>query len=492
MRWVAVVCAVASCVPPETPAVAPTPPPAPPPRPAPPLLVTAPQGKLQPFVAVDAPVVVLQHVHVIDGTGTPGRDDQTIVIENGRISAIGTSLPTPADAKILDMTGHTAVPGIVDMHGHLYYGQLTTPPAESIEFAEQPVSFPRLYLAAGVTTIRTAGSLEPYADLAVKRNVDAGIVPGPHFALTAPYLSGPGEPLMQMVQLATPEDTKRFVDFWLDAGFTSLKAYMHLPRASLRAAIDEAHARGVKITGHLCAVTYTEAAELGIDNLEHGLAADTDLVDGKKPDDCPQDMSALAKADIDGPKVRAIIDSLVKHHVAVTSTLAIFEPFMRAATVPLDERAMAVLNPTTRDHVVKMHAMIGMKPPPVDALAKEFAFERAFVKAGGTLLAGSDPTGYGAAVAGFADQRELELLVEAGFTAPQAIQIASANGAAFLGVADQIGTLAPGKRADLVIVKGNPEQQIKDVEQVEVVFKDGVGYDPQKLIGSVTGTVGLH
>ena len=492
MRWVAVVCVLASCVPPEKPAVAPATAPAPAPRPAPPLLVTAPQGKLGPFVAVDAPIVVLQHVHVLDGTGAAGRDDQTIVIDNGKIAAVGPSVAAPAGAKVLDMTGHTALPGIVDMHGHLYYGQLTAPPAETIEFAEQPVSFPRLYLAAGVTTIRTTGSLEPYADLAVKRNIDAGIVPGPHFALTAPYLSGPGEPLMQMVQLATPEDTKRFVDFWLDAGFTSLKAYMHLPRASLKAAIDEAHARGVKITGHLCAVTYTEAAELGIDNLEHGLFADSDLDDGKKPDECSHDPASMVKADIDGLQVRAIIDTLVRHHVAVTSTLAIFEPFVRAATAPLDPRAMAVLNPTTREHVVTVHGMLGMKPAPVDVLAKEFAFERAFVKAGGTLLAGSDPTGYGAAVAGFADQRELELLVEAGFTVPEAVQIATSNGAAFLGVADQIGTLAPGKRADIVIVKGNPEQQIKDVEQVEVVFKDGVGYDPQKLIGSVTGTVGLH
>ena len=495
MRWVVVVCVVASCVPPEKPVAKPAPaaPVAESHPPPPPLLVAPPHGKpLEPFVAVDAPVIVLQHVHVIDGTGAPGKDDQTIVIENGKLTAIGTALPVPGGAKVLDMTGHTAFPGLVDMHGHLYYGQLTTPPAEQIEFAEQPVSFPRLYLAAGVTTIRTAGSLEPYADLAVKRNVDAGIAPGPHFALTAPYLSGPGEPLMQMVQLATPADTRRFVDFWLDAGFTSLKAYMHLPRASLKAAIDEAHARGVKITGHLCAVTYTEAAELGIDNLEHGLFADSELDDGHKPDACSHDPASMEKADMEGPQVRAIIATLVRHHVAVTSTVALFETFARAATVPLDERAMAVLNPTTREHVTKMHAMLGSKPRPIDVLAKELAFEHAFVKAGGTLLAGSDPTGYGAAVAGFADQRQVELLVEAGFTVPEAFQIATSNGAAFLGVDSEIGTLAPGKRADLVIVKGNPEQQIKDVEQVELVFKDGLGYDPAKLISSVAGTVGLH
>ncbi|MBV8757928.1 MAG: amidohydrolase family protein, partial [Deltaproteobacteria bacterium] len=450
----------------------------------------APHGKLlEPFIAVDAPAVVLHHVHVIDGTGAPGKDDQTIVIADGKIAAIGATVNEPPNAKVLDLAGRSAFPGIVDMHGHLYYGQLTAPPAEQIEFAEQPVSFPRLYLAAGVTTIRTTGSLEPYADLSVKRNVDAGLVPGPHFALTAPYVDGPGEPLMQMVQLATPEDTKRFVDFWLDAGFTSLKAYMHLPRASLKAAIDAAHKRGVKITGHLCAVTFIEAAELGIDDLEHGFEIDTDFTAGKQPDECPKGHTDLVHAD--DARVQAVIHALVEHHVAVTSTLAILETFDRPASRPLDDRALAVLNPTTRDHVEKTRAKLAADPDAA-TLAKELALEHAFVKAGGVLLAGSDPTGYGAAVAGFADQRELELLVEAGFTPTEAIHIATANGAQFLGVADQIGTLAPGKRADLVIVKGNPEQHIDDVEQVELVFKDGVGYDPAKLIESVTGTVGLH
>jgi imidazolonepropionase-like amidohydrolase len=489
MRLLVVVCVASACVPPEKPVATPaatavTRPP------APPLLVAPPRGKaLEPFIAVDAPVVVLQHVHVIDGTGTPGKDDQTIVISDGKIAAIGASVAEPANAKVLDLAGHTVFPGLVDMHGHLYYGQLTKGSPTEIEFAEQPVSFPRLYLAAGVTTIRTAGSLEPYADLSVKRNVDAGLEPGPHFALTAPYVDGPGEPIMQMVQLATPADTTRFVDFWLDAGFTSLKAYMHLPRASLRAAIEAAHARGVKITGHLCAVTFTEAADLGIDNLEHGFEIDTDLVDGKQPDDCPPTHADLSH--VDEARVQSIIQTLVQHHVAVTSTLAIFETFTRPASRPLDDRAMAVLNPTTREHVTTIREHVAASPEPQE-LAKEQAFEHAFAKAGGLLLAGSDPTGYGAAVAGFADQREVELLVEAGFNVPEAIQIASANGARFLGVDDQIGTLAAGKRADLVIVKGNPEQQVTDVEQVELVFKDGLGYDPLKLIGSVSGTVGLH
>ncbi len=119
-------------------------------------------------------------------------------------------------------------------------------------------------------------------------------------------------------------------------------------------------------------------------------------------------------------------------------------------------------------------------------------FERMFVKAGGTLLAGEDPTGGGGILAGFADQREAELLVEAGFTPMEALRIYSYNGAQFLGEADRLGTIAPGKAADLVVIHGDPSQNINDIEKVEIVFKDGIGYDSAKLIDAVRGSVGLH
>jgi hypothetical protein len=123
---------------------------------------------------------------------------------------------------------------------------------------------------------------------------------------------------------------------------------------------------------------------------------------------------------------------------------------------------------------------------------KEMEFEHDFSRQGGMLLAGLDPTGYGGVIAGFGDQREVELLVEAGFTPLEAIHIATSNGAEFLGELDKIGTLAPGKSADLVVLQGDPSANIKDIEKVEMVFKDGVGYDSAKLIDSVRGTVGLR
>jgi len=124
------------------------------------------------------------------------------------------------------------------------------------------------------------------------------------------------------------------------------------------------------------------------------------------------------------------------------------------------------------------------------AFKKEMEFEHTFAQAGGLLLAGLDPTGMGGVIAGFGDQREVELLVEAGFTPLEAIHIATYNGAQFLGDLDHIGTIAPGKQADLVVIKGDPSKQIEDIEKVETVFKDGIGYDSAKLIESVRGMVG--
>jgi hypothetical protein len=137
-------------------------------------------------------------------------------------------------------------------------------------------------------------------------------------------------------------------------------------------------------------------------------------------------------------------------------------------------------------------AQIPATSPMASLMRKEMDFELAFAKAGGLLLAGPDPTGNGGVLPGFGDQREVELLVEAGFTPLEAIHIATENGATYLGRHDRIGTLVPGKQADLVLIKGDPSKKIDDIEKVETVFKSGVGYDSEKLIESVKGQVGIR
>lgn len=456
---------------------------------------------LRPYVKEDAAILVLNHVRLIDGTGAAPREDQRIDIESGRITRVQSArLRTayPANARVLDLTGRTVIPGLVGMHEHLFY---TTPsrPGDGLRYwGEMIDSAPRLYLAGGVTTARTAGSMEPYTDLAIKKRVDAGEIPGPKFDITGPYIGDFMGMAPQMHALSGPEDAARMVDYWADQGVTSFKAYMAIKPDELKAAIEHAHARGLKLTGHLCAVGFREAAALGIDNLEHGIVVDTEFYPGKQPGVCPAQEAArdlAERVEIDSAPVQEMIHDLVAHHVAVTSTLAVFEVSVPNRP-PLERqtRAEAALSPQAWATYLRTRGEIAERAAPRAAalLRKEMQFERAFVQAGGLLMSGCDPTSFGGVLPGYADQRNLELLVEAGFSAAEAIHIATENGARFLGRDALLGTVSPGKSADLVLIAGNPAVRIEDVENVETVFKDGVGYDPQKLAASVRGLVGLR
>jgi hypothetical protein len=267
----------------------------------------------------------------------------------------------------------------------------------------------------------------------------------------------------------------------------------------LGAAIKEAHHQGMKITGHLCAVDYRQAAALGIDDLEHGpVYTDSEFVPARKHDACPSGSAIAAsweKLQIDSAPVQELIHELIKHNVAVTSTLPVFEASITTRPV-LSKRQTQMMSSESLRSYLSARNGAATKPDRIEkaeaALKKEMAFELAFVRAGGLLLAGPDPTGNGGVLPGFGDQREVELLVEAGFTPVEAIHIATANGARFEKQLDRIGTIETGKHADLVVLKGDPSQHVADIENVELVFKDGVAYDPTKLVNSVRGMVGIR
>ena len=462
------------------------------------LIAQALSPQVRGFVKVDAPAVALTHVRVIDGTGAAAREDQTVVISKGKIESVSNaaSANVPKDAKVLDLHGYSVIPGLVGMHDHMFY------PMGNGIFGEMAFSFPRLYLAGGVTTIRTTGSIEPYTDLELKKQIDKGETPGPKIQVTGPYLEGAGSWALQMHQLAGPDDATKTVNFWLDQGVDNFKAYMFITPAELSAAVNAAHQRGAKVTGHLCSIGFREAASIGIDDLEHGLLVDTEFFPWKKPGECPEklDYAFISKLDVESGPLHDMILDLVQHHVAVTSTLPVFEMGVPGRPT-IQQRILNALSPDARSSVlnnkvrasdasvIRQRYQADSSPWPA-AFKKEMEFEHAFAQAGGLLLAGLDPTGMGGVIAGFGDQREVELLVEAGFTPVEAIHIATANGAQFLGELDRVGTIAPGKQADLVVIKGDPSKQIDDIENVETVFKDGIGYDSAKLIESVRGVVG--
>ena len=456
---------------------------------------------LKPYISEDAPILVLDHVRVIDGTGAIPAEDQRIDIEAGKIVRVQSARlrsAYPAQAKILNLAGKTVIPGLVGMHEHLFYPTPRDGSDGLPLYGEMADSAPRLYLAGGVTSARTTGSVEPYTDLSVKKLIDTGQKPGPKLHITGPYIGDLLGLAPQLHTLAGPEEAGLLVDYWAATGVTSFKAYMSIKSAELKVAIEHAHARGLKITGHLCAVGFREAAALGIDNLEHGIVVDTEFYPDKKPDVCPahEANEDFAKnVAIDGAAVKDMIRDLVAHHVAVTSTLAVFETFVpNRPRLAKEAAAQKALSPEAWSSYLQTRAAIAEKNNPLYAveLQKEMQFERAFVKAGGLLLAGCDPTGYGGVVPGYGDQRGLELLVEAGFTPLEAIHIATQNGATFLGEDGTIGSIAAGKAADLVVLAGNPAANIDDIENVQIVFKDGLGFDPVKLSQSVQGMVGLR
>lgn len=447
--------------------------------------------RVRPFVSVSEPIVALTHVQVIDGTGAAPKADQTIVIRDGKIADVGPSarVSVPQGARVMDLAGHTVIPGLIGVHDHLFY---TAAGGRAVQMS---FTGPRLYLASGVTTIRTTGGRSPYAEINTKAMVDSGRVPGPRIHLTAPYLTGGGKGTSgSMAEVTTPEAARRFVAYWGAEGMQWIKAYTDISRADLGAAIDEAHKRGMKATGHLCSVSFREAVELGIDNLEHGMLTMSDFAAGKPADVCPADyLTGVAQANPAGPEARSVIKLMVDRKVSMTSTLAVFEPFV-PGRLANDERTWSMMAPDLRKSYMDARRYIdSAKTSPFtnDVFMRAMAFEKAFFQAGGLLAAGVDPTGNGGALAGFGDQRNYELLVEAGFTPTEVVQIMTANGARVLGVHDRLGTVTPGKLADLVVLRGDLTASPQVIREVTTVFKDGVGYDSAKLIAAVKGRVGI-
>jgi enamidase len=455
------------------------------PAPAPPISQQSEDAK---FIAYSQPVIAFTHAEIVDGTGAPARYGQTLLVKDGRIEALGPHVHVPKDATVIDAHGKTLLPGFVMVHEHLFY------PAGPHIYASLPYTFPRLYLAGGTTTARTGGSLAPYTDMNLKHDIERGAALGPDLDATGPYLNGEANPFLQMHSLDGPADATKTVNFWADEGATSFKAYINITRAELKAAIDAAHARGLKLTGHLCSVTYREAAEAGIDNLEHGFAVMTDFNPAKKPDECPAgSQQALAGLDENSAQVRALIDFLVAKHVALTSTLTVMESFTPGRP-KAPERALDMLIPQLRKAYEDRWAQLGnLAPykPHVVIFPKLMKLEKMFADAGGTLLAGTDPTGYGGVVPGFSGKREIELLVEAGFSFPQALKIATLNGARFLGRDAEVGSLETGKRADIAVIEGNPMKNATALEAMPFVFKKGIGYDSNKIFDAMKGQAGL-
>ncbi len=455
--------------------------------------------EIKKYIEYNDSITVFKNGLLIDGKGNAAKAHQTVIISKGKIDWVGDDAKAliPKGAIIIDLNGKSIMPGLVMLHEHMYIS------AHDIDtrypnLKQLPFSFPRLYLAAGATTIRTCGSIEPYSDLRIKKDIDLGLLPGPSIELTAPYIEGKSSRFPQMKENKTPEEAAAFVNYWADQGFTSFKAYMGIDKPALEAAIDVAHKRKLKITGHLDIVTYREAAVLGIDNLEHGFLASTDFVIDKKENEAPGSgaaIKALGNLDIQSDSVKQFMQFLINKKTGITSSLAVFEGFTTTQPRP-DGEAMNAMSPDARNFYLQRFVSVKSVAGSTDwdkAFVTGAKMEKLFYDMGGLLTVGTDPTGAGGTLAGYGNWRAIELLVEAGgFTPLEAIKIATLNGAMALGFDKTIGTIETGKSADLLIIDGDPSKNISDLRKVLYVFKSGVGYTSKKLFDSVKGKVGFN
>lgn len=441
--------------------------------------------------------VAFTNVTLIDGRGGPAKEQVTVLIDDGKITGVH---PKKSGLKpgyyVQDLSSHIMTPGFVMMHEHLHY------PAGDGAYNEMHYSFPSLYLAGGVTTARTAGSMSTYGDLSLKHAIAEGLVPGPDLDVTGPYLTGPGSPvpgitIYKRKTLSGPDSARKMLHYWLNEGVTSQKVYMHIREDEFKTVLKIANQNRQKVTGHLCSITYRKAAELGINNIEHGFLVASDFVTDKKNNQCPSP-AIIEKSILDLPlndtRIMSLINVLVQKDVAITSTLAAFETF--AAGRPIAPiKALDLMTTNVKQIYLNRWSSIQNSDRGRawhNRLKKEMAWEKMFYEAGGLLLAGTDPTGYGGIVPGISSLRQIQLLIEANFSPAEAVKIATYNGAKFLDQLDTIGTIEVGKRANMVIFSGRPHSRTFHHDRVVAVIKDGQPYDSQRIFQELRGIVGLR
>ncbi len=430
------------------------------------------------YLKTAAESIALVHAKIFDGTGSPARLNQTVLIENGRILAVGASaeLAVPAGYETWDASGMTLVPGLIGTHNHLRLPQ-----------GAMRYTGPKLYLACGVTTIQTCGTGHPAEELALARAIGEGRYPGPEIIPSSPYFTGP-EGRDNFVRFTNEKQVRDSIRYWARQGVAWFKVYRNTRPEDLRIIVDEAHRQGAKVTGHLCATTYAEAAQIGIDAIEHGFIHAFDFAAGRVPGTCSGSTDFRSNLDANDPAVQELIQLLIDREVAISSTPAIMEAQARGYA---DQPSLEAMDPfhvrAYQRRREEREARRGEGYFNEAWLLRSLQFDRAFFRAGGLLTAGPDPGLH--VLPGYGDQKNYELFIEAGFEPEVAVQILTANGARLLGRTD-IGKVQSGMRANLLLLDGDLEQDPRVIRKPFLVFKDEKGYDPQKLLEAVKGKVG--
>jgi len=404
---------------------------------------------------------------LIDGTGRDPVPDSVVVIEKGRIVEAGpkSRVKIPSGAQKVDVRGKTILPGLWDMHAHF----------EQVEWGP-------IYLAAGATTVRDCGNEFEFIT-AVRDAVASGHGLGPRLLL-AGIVDGTGPSALGVARVDTPEQAKMWTDKYHDAGFQQMKIYSSVKLEEVKDVAEEAHRLGMTVTGHVpIGLNAYQTIEAGQDQINH-IPYIVDIMVPTLPADASRldHANAAANLDLNSPAAQQAIAFLVQHGTVVDPTLALFEFFSASTAKPAASIEPGVLK--VAPELQAILADVGPPSPQAEIREKVFAKELAVVgalhKAGVPIVAGTDQT-----VPGHSLHREIELYVQAGFTPMEAIQAATIVPARVMGLDKEIGTVEAGKRADVIILDGNPLESIRNVRKVEFVITNGIMYNCAELWRSV-------
>ena len=391
-------------------------------------------------------LVILEGASLIDGTGSPPRNDSVVVLKDERILTVtdkGSYTTYPKDSEIVNLTGRFLIPGLFDMHAHVA-GVLDSSYNQTV--SENTLE---ALLDNGITTIRNPGG-PTKESVALRDAVAAGQIKGPQIFTAGRLINGLPFPTRFVETIANTEaEVREEVKRQADAGVDYVKLYVGLYPNLVKTAIDEAHNQGIKVIGHLYLTSWTDAANLGIDALTHGVPVSPFLLsedkreifieNGRGPFD---HFLWLNLVDLNSTKINEMINALVKNKIPVDPTLSIYE------------------------------AMLKDDPQNQHLWSKVLQLTKILYDHGVTIMSGTDIPNFGL-IPGISLHHELELLVKAGINPLNVIKIATSNGADALGILDDVGTIEAGKQADMIILNANPIINIRNIGAIEGVIEDG-------------------
>jgi imidazolonepropionase-like amidohydrolase len=425
------------------------------------------------LVRKPAGAVVFRNANLFDAETGQIRPRITVVVRGNRITAVGEDgrISIPAGAEVIDLAGKTLMPGMWDMHVHMGDDDGL------------------MHLAAGVTTVRDLAN-DTDETLARKRRITEGPLIGPRMVL-AGFMDGPG-PFAgpTKVLVSTADSARASVNRYADLGYEQIKIYSSIDPALVPAIVDAAHKRGLRVSGHVPqGMTAEEFVRAGADELQHtnflflNFWRDS-LKDTRTPERFTAPAHRAAVLDLESDRVRRFIALLKERGTVIDPTVAVFEGMFVARKGSVDPSYSAVADrmpPTVRRGFLTGGLPVpeGMDQRYRDSFTAFKRMVKSMYDAGVPIVAGTD------AMAGFAYHRELELYAEAGIPAPEVLRIATIGAARITKRDKELGSIAPGKLADLIVVDGNPAARISDIRRVTLVMKDGVLYDPAAMYRSI-------